>query len=264
MNLSQKYHLIFDYKLIKSDYPKWKHISDKSTTPLRINADCIASATKGLARIKREKISKQKLIIAKKASKILSKIPTIKFIGVTGSLAMMNAKKNSDIDLLVITKANTLWTTRLVILVILSILQIPFRRAKKRDEADKLCLNMWLDETDLVWNKKDRNIYTAHEIAQVIPLVNKNNIYEKFLFLNRWVLSYWPYAVRISNLEFGIWKKYTKFHILDSIFLFVEKLAFKLQYFYMRRKITREVITPTRAIFHPNDWGKVVMKKLGM
>ena len=27
----------------------------------------------------------------------------------------------------------------------------------------------------------------------------------------------------------------------------------------MKPKITREVVTPTRAIFHPNDWGKKVL-----
>ena len=55
---------------------------------------------------------------------------------------------------------------------------------------------------------------------------------------------------------------YWKLEIGNSNFL--EKTAFKLQYLHMKNKITREVITPTRALFHPKDWGKIIMKKLAL
>lgn len=255
---SKKYHDIFDYPLVKSDYPKWSY-KNESITPLRINA------TKGQARIKREQISKQKLKIAQKASKILSRIPTIKFVGVTGSLAMMNAKKDSDIDLMIITKAGTLWTTRLLCYMAVWLNGYKIRNPRNKLEKDMLCINLWLDKDDLLWNKKDRNIYTAHEIAQIVPLVNKNKTYEKFLYLNKWVLDFWPNAVDKKYMIYsksyiaGAKKQYTIYNIL---YTWLEKLSFYLQYKYMKPKITREVITPTCAIFHPNDWGKVVMEKL--
>jgi hypothetical protein len=252
--LSIKYHAIFDYELVKSDFPKWLYKGEK--TPLR------SKSFAGQARIKREKISKQKLQIAKKAARILSKIPTIKFVGVTGSLAMMNSNENSDIDLMIITSQGNLWLSRLVILVLLVILDIPFRRAGKRDEANKLCLNMWFDESDLVWRKSDRNIYTSHEIAQIMPLANKDNTYEKFLYQNKWVLDFWPNAVRVQSTKYEVRSKNflcTMYYVLCTM---LEPIAFWLQHQYMRSKITREIVTPTRAIFHPNDWGKVVLKKL--
>lgn len=238
---SINYHKIFDYPLTQEELLRWryKNVNEKTTN------------TKNKKRLEREKISRQKLIIAKKASKILSLIPTIKFVGVTGSLAMMNAKKESDIDLMVITKSNTLWATRLLCLIIFT---GRIRRAKNNNEEDKLCFNMWLDENDLIWDKKDRNIYTAHEIAQVIPLVDKDKTYEKFLYLNRWLLDFWPNSVDKKYMVCG------KSYIAANTW--IEKMFFWIQYKYMRSKITREVITPTRAIFHPNDWGKIVMKKL--
>ncbi len=251
--LSIKYHRIFDYELVKSDFPKWQYKGDKSIKSI--------TSIKSKKRIEREKYSKNKLTIAKKASQILAKIPTIKFVGITGSLAMMNSNKDSDIDLMIITKKGTLWLTRLICLICL-IGQI--RRAGSKKEKDKLCLNMWLDESDLVWDKQDRNIYTAHEIAQIVPLVNKEQTYEKFLWQNKWILNYWPNIVEckplaISNKPLEKQLIATGYSLITSSF---EKLAFNLEKAYMSKKITREVITPTRALFHPNDWGKVVLKRL--
>ena len=258
---SIKYHEIFDYKLTKEELLKWQYKKEKSSIKG-------VTSIKSKVRVEREKYSKPKLEIAKKAAKLISKIPTVKFVGITGSLAMMNSNRESDIDLMIITKMNTLWISRLSILLILLILRIPFRRSGVRDEKNKLCLNMWLDEADLIWNKKDRNIYTAHEIAQIVPLYNKDNTYEKFLHLNRWILEFWPNSVAVQStkrLHHSVGKVHrhqklsTTYYVLST---FLEKNAFNLQYHYMKPKITREVVTPTRAIFHPNDWGKVVIKKL--
>lgn len=240
---SQKYHDIFDFKLTKEELVKWQYKNKKEKT----------TNVKNKTRLQREKYSQAKLVIAKKAGKILSKIPTIKFIGITGALAMMNADKNSDIDLMVITRAGQLWTTRLVAYMIIWLFGFKIRKPVDSDEEDKLCLNIWLDETDLIWNKTERNIYTAHEIGQVRLLVNKDKTYEKFLYANKWILKYWPNSVKIENhkLQTTNFKQYV-----------IEKIVFKIQYLYMKSKITREVVTSTRAIFHPKDWGKVVKGKL--
>jgi len=117
---------------------------------------------------------------------------------------------------------------------------------------------MWMDETDLVWRKNDRNLYTAHEISQVMPLVNKNCMYEKFMSKNIWILKYWPNAVKISKHK----EENTKHLFKNPALSLFEKLAFDLQYGFMKSKITKEVTTPTRAIFHPQDLGKLVIPRL--
>ena len=199
-----------------------------------------------------------KLEIAKRAAKLLAKIPSIKMVAVTGNLAMENATKESDIDLMIVTDANTLWLSRLLALILLAMFRIPFRRAGRAKEQDRLCLNLWLDETVLIWDKDNRNIYTAHELAQVIPLVNKNQTYEKLLLINRWILKYWPNSVKLlpkKRIEFGIQRS-------NPLTLFLEKIAFNLQYFYMKSKITRETVTCHKALFHPKDLGKIVLDRL--
>jgi hypothetical protein len=140
--------------------------------------------------------------------------------------------------------------------MLLKICNIPIRKPNDYRQKDKLCLNMWFDESDLVWISP-RNFYTAHEIAQLIPLVNKDKTYEKFIWKNRWIKNYWPNVIKIYEVKGNIQSfryKYTTF----------EKFAFWLQYTYMKPKITREMVTKKRAIFHPKDWTDIIFKKLSL
>ena len=255
------YHDIFDYPLTREEVGVWK-----CAKKLKLNSRVANKVVfkngyfylKGRGKIieKRktcEKHSRKKLIIAKRSVRLISKIPTVLFVGITGALSMNNAGGASDIDLLIITKKNTLWTTRIFVYLVFHAYGVKVRSPLNKNEKDKLCLNMWLDETDLIWNKRDRNLYTAHEIAQVTPLLNKNETYEQFLWKNKWILSYWPKAVKINR------PRRVKPESTGYFLTFFEKLAFRFQYFYMKSKITREVITSTRAVFHPTDWGKKVL-----
>jgi predicted nucleotidyltransferase len=255
------YHDLFDYPLNLPDLIKWKSGKQLSKAQslnfTNKRGFYFLEGHEGLIykKLLRKRISAKKMKIAQKASKILSFLPGVKMVAVTGSLAMENSSEESDIDLMVITKKGTLWTTRLLSYFVLSTMQFVLRRPFDKDQKDKLCLNIWLDESALSWSIKDRNLYTAHEIAQIVPLVNKEKTYEKFLWQNKWILDYWPNSVRIKNLKLRIKNSSPGINI-------IEKLAFELQYSYMKNKISREVVTPTRAVFHPRDWGKVVLSRL--
>lgn len=260
--LSLAYHDIFDFPLTKKELYVWK---TGSKTKLKNLTFKVESKNKYFfrrgrgkiieTRIKREKSSEKKLRIAKKASKLIATIPNVLFVGITGALSMKNASKKSDIDFLIITKNGSLWTTRMVCYLVLFLNGYKVRKPGLKNEKDKLCLNMWLDENDLIWPVKDRNIYTAHEIAQIIPLTNKGKIHQKLLFENDWILDYWPNSISIPK---GMKNRKNIPKNIDIL----ENILFKLQYLYMKSKITREVITPTRAVFHPNNWGKKVLTRL--
>lgn len=270
------YHDIFGYPLTPFELihwaaaGKWVKAND-DTRRVRVkskNGFYFLEGHEGVIykRLIRERISKRKLALAKKACKILRRIPNIKMVGITGALAMGNADGEADIDLVVITREGTLWMTRLLTLSILAIFRVPTRRHADKNQKDKLCLNLWLDERHVTWPKGSRNIYTAHEIAQIIPLVNKDRTYEKFLRGNKWVRDYWPNAARFRKQELGIRNKAKRRPIIhNSLFIIrlIEPLARKLQFVYMKKRITSETVTPTRALFHPMDWGSVVLERLG-
>ena len=216
-------------------------------------------------RLKKEGFSKKKIKIARRYGKVLRTLPFIKFIGITGSLAMKNADFDSDIDLLIITKRNTLWTSRLLVFFLLKFKEIPVRRYFDKEVKNKLCLNMWLDETDLVWG--DRNLFSAHEIAQVIPIFNKDKTYERFIFSNSWIFDFWPNAISNKEKFFKNYNPNKEESFLSRLIYFcvsnfIEPLAYFLQRLYMRGKITREIVSRERAVFHPVDWNKKVIREL--
>ena len=261
------YHNIFDYPLTLSELEKWK--VGKRVKLLRKKMPLVESkngfyflkqsASIIVRRKKRERASEKKLLIAKKAARVLSRIPSLKMIGVTGSLAMKNAGEDSDIDIIVITQKGTLWITRALSWLVLKIMGLEVRKPNDKRQKDKLCLNIWLDENDLAWEK--RNIYTAHEICQIRPLLNRQGAYENFIEKNKWVFDFWP------NAKASVYKKRNpkmkkNGRVFNLLCGFLEKPAFIFQKFYMAGKITTEVATPTRAVFHPRDFSKLIISKL--
>lgn len=250
------YHDIFYYPLTKSELSKWtvgKKVKVIRLPKVKVkekdNFYFISESVSNIAkRISNERTSQKKLLIAKRAGNIIKKVPTVRFVGITGALAMNNADEDSDIDLLIVTYANNLWTTRLLVYIKLLFSDLKPRHPGQSDQKNKLCLNMWLDETDLEINKKHRNVYSAHELAQIIPLINKDKTYERLLLANKWIKDYWPNAVEIPTSKLEIRPK-KSLNILEPVF-------FWLQYKYMKSKLTIEVITATRAFFHPVNWNQ--------
>lgn len=267
--LSIIYHDIFDFPLTEDEIEKWEVRGGNVDNEVRSGIEKTRGyyhlkyrASIVLLRKSREKESIKKLKLARKISTKLSTIPTIKFIGVTGSLAMHNAKKESDIDLMIITTGGMLWTTRIIVRIVTKLQSYKVRQVGENEIKNAICFNMWLDEEHLTVPHKMRNLYTAHEVLQVIPLVNKGDTFEKFLESNKWALDYWPSAGS-GKWEAGSGKPkpgaLPTFYILLSTI--IEPLACFLQKVYMHRHRTRETIERGRAFFHPIDWPKVVLRE---
>ena len=265
------YHNIFDYPLKIAELDFWKVGKGQED----INFQGVAAQIKQnyifvlgrenliAKRIFREKISREKIKIAISASYIIGKIPSVECVMLTGALCMKNADFNSDIDLFIITKKNTLWSTRPLVYLVLKLCGFKLRRAHDSDQKDRLCLNMWA-EGIFSWEKPRRNIFTAHEILQMHPLVNKNNIYEKFILKNKWVKDYWPNAYLKTKKRIVVNHKSKKY--LNEVFVKVLRalnyFLFKIQYKYMKNKITNETIKKQKAFFHPVNWSDIVLTRL--
>lgn len=255
------YHDIFDFPLTKEEIVRWQTSlkSQKTIRQIKHKSGFYFLAGREILATKRkfrESVSKKKLSYAKKVAKVLSHIPTIQMIGITGSLAMMNADNSSDVDFMIITKKNTLWTTRLLTLATLKLKGFSTRRFGDKNQKNKICLNLWLDESDLIWRK--RNIFTAHEIAQVLPILEKDWTHQEFLRKNRWIKKYWPNGAMFLDQKFN---KRNRTNFSETLLRLVEPLSFLLQKLYMKGKITNEKVSRTRAAFHPVNLSKFVSKK---
>lgn len=132
----------------------------------------------------REQVSKQLWPIAERYVRWLARVPFIRVVALSGSIAVGNATAHSDIDLFCITDARRLWLARLGI-VPLSRLTRWFSRAFPQP----LCPNYIVAQDAL--EVQDRSLFTAHEIVQSLPLWG-NGDYQQFLEANTWVEGYLP------------------------------------------------------------------------
>jgi len=178
-------------------------------------------------------------------------IPGIRLIALTGSVAINNSKTKDDLDLLIITAPNSLWLIRPLMLILLSIIfnrRHPGDNPKETNNA--FCPNLWLDTKSLTVPKKRRNLYTAHEVLQIKPLLDRGNTYLNFIRSNSWVKYYLANAY--SSVSEGTIPK-EKFSWLTIIIYPLNYLMFIFQYLYMLPKKTTETVSLHSAFFHKND-----------
>ncbi len=206
-------------------------------------------------RLTRKKEAKIKVPIVISASKFLSIFPTVLFIGVSGGLSMENADKYDDIDIFVVTKNNSIWVTRFFIVLFLKLIG-KYRGRNDKGVVNKICLNMLVDEGSLPFDKNRQDLYTAHEISQMIPIFNRNKTYEKFIAANSWIKNYLP-----NSVDKKIFSSKYKTDNKENLFLKILNCFAKFpQLWYIRKHMTSETITDHILAFHPLDYKSVVMQ----
>ncbi|PIY93827.1 MAG: hypothetical protein COY68_04685 [Candidatus Levybacteria bacterium CG_4_10_14_0_8_um_filter_35_23] len=262
------YSDIFDFPLTKQEIWKYlisnKKISQKDFLKLLKNKKTLSKNNfyflKGREEIirkrkDRKKIGVNKIEKAKKIINLISIIPSIYLVGITGSLALLNSEKKEDIDIFLISSKGTVWITRFLAVIILK-LSGNYRSRTERNVEDKICLNMIIGEDCLNINNKRQDLYTAHEIIQLLPIFERNNTYKQFLNNNLWIKRFMPNCMNKENIKINR-KKEIKW--LVSMLKVFEPFIRKLQFSSMEKYITRETVLDNFLAFHPIDYrGKII------
>jgi hypothetical protein len=113
---------------------------------------------------------------------IIAYLPFVRMVAITGSLAMNNTDEGKDVDYMIVTVPGHLWICRALALLIARIAKL---------EGIHLCPNYLVTTNALVL--KERSLYVAHELAQMVPLSGME-IYDEMRQLNDWVYDYLPNA----------------------------------------------------------------------
>lgn len=145
---------------------------------------------KGKKEIRNQEYQSKVLLAKDLVSKHLNKMKGIIMVGISGSVAAENAKKNEDIDLLVITKAEEMWWWRLYVRLYLWKNKIPHRHFHQKEKANEFCFNLWMDSNNLEIPKGKRNLKNASDLVMMKVIYDNDNIYQKFLRKNTWVEKY--------------------------------------------------------------------------
>lgn len=91
--------------------------------------------------------------------KWLARLPFVRMVAVTGSLAVSNISGRPDIDLLVAAEPGRVWVCRRLLVACVRL---------ARFFGDEICPNYILASDALALQQQD--FFTAHELAQMVPL----------------------------------------------------------------------------------------------
>jgi hypothetical protein len=179
-------------------------------------------------------IRKQREINSRKAfdramfyGRILGRLPFIRMVALTGSLAMLNLSKNRDMDYMLVARPGRVWTARAFALLLGRLARL---------FGDVICPNVIVSENALEWNA--RNLYAAREFAQMIP-VSGLGVFYRLRIANLWIKDILP------NFDLDSESKLSKEKMQPSAsqklieFLLDGKLGDIFEAWEMNRKIAR-------------------------
>ncbi len=163
---------------------------------------------------------------AARYGRIIARLPFVRMVAVTGSLAMNNVGEDADIDYFIVTENGRLWLARALVI---GIVRLAARRGVE------LCPNYFVAESALTL--PEQNIYTAREIVQMVPLFGWP-VYEQLRQQNCWASDFMPNAdgpplIQIVEPEPALWMQRLAELPLRS------PLGTRLEQWEQRRKIER-------------------------
>jgi len=129
-------------------------------------------------RIQNDKNSAIKFEIAEKAARWLRFVPFVRMIAVTGTLAMKNCEKDSDIDFFVVLEKGRIFTGRLLATLVVHLLG---KRRYEKKIKNRICLNYFITTENLEIQRQD--LFAANEYSFIYPLFG-HNVFQKFCGTN--------------------------------------------------------------------------------
>jgi hypothetical protein len=127
----------------------------------------------------REDVSRRLLARLSGPLRLVTRIPFVRMVALSGSLAHLNADDSADLDLFVITAPGRVWTVTVTTLVIARLLG--WRR--------QVCLNYVISERELRVSPAD--LFAANQIVHLRPVIGED-VFAQFLDANRFVARFYP------------------------------------------------------------------------
>jgi hypothetical protein len=130
-------------------------------------------------RTRREALSRDLLERDRRLLSMVSGMPFVRMVAVSGSLAHLNAEGSADLDLFVITAPHRVWSVTLAVLLIARL--FGWRR--------RMCLNYVISEDALAIAPED--LFSANQIIHLRPVVGAD-VFARFIAANPFVRAYYP------------------------------------------------------------------------
>lgn len=119
---------------------------------------------------------------ARRIGRLIGRLPYVRMVAVTGSLAVNAAGDDADIDLFIVVADGRLWLARALVVAIVRL---------AAPAGIRLCPNYLLAEAATELDEADRTYGTAREIAQMVAVAG-SAAYDRFLARNAWYRELQP------------------------------------------------------------------------
>jgi hypothetical protein len=131
----------------------------------------------------------QIMLLKTKHLRLLRFVPFIWYVGISGSVAANNPtmsvygseKGKVDLDIFIVTAPYSFWLVSFFVRLLINIYPQKFHL---------LCFNYSIDASNLQID--NRNFYTATEIWNLKPVLNRNETFSRFVTHNSWASKYYP------------------------------------------------------------------------
>lgn len=165
------------------------------------------------------------LEIARKKAKFIARFPFVRAVMASGSLSKGYMDEHCDLDFFVVTAHGGLWVARTLLVL--------YKRIFLFNSHRFFCINYLIDDQHL--EIEEKNLYTATELATVIPLYGSQQ-YSDLMKKNTWMLEYFPHfqwrtVENVSASKPGILKKISEKLISLLGGALLEKALMKLTHF---------------------------------
>lgn len=127
----------------------------------------------------REALSRRLLADHARPLALVMRMPFVRMVAISGSLAHLNAERGADLDLFVIAAPRRVWSVTVTTLV----------AARCLGWRERLCLNYVVSERALMVSPAD--LFSANQIVHLQPLCGAE-VYGRFLEENRFVERFYP------------------------------------------------------------------------
>ena len=192
----------------------------------------------------------------RRATWYLSRIPSVRGIAACNTLAWNHTRASSDIDIFVIVREGSVWTTRLLAVAPFKILKMRPGVAKR----DPLCFTFFLSDTNLdlsVLRLESSDPYLTFWSRSIVPVFDRDGVFTEFHQANGWLdcelNNCYQRAMHRSRGCPALGRAYRSPGFVERVCEKIQRRKFPEVIQNMANRDSRVVVSDAMLKFHDND-----------
>lgn len=193
----------------------------------------------------------------RRAARFFRLLPHMRAVAAVNSLAWWGTDEQSDIDLYVVTKAGSIWSSRFWLVLPFALLRArPHREPKVRDP---FCFSFFSTHESLQLEELcfPRDYYMAFWVKSLVPVFDRDGSLSEFHRVNRWASNLLPNArgrvVHHRHVPGFCPRVPVQSRLLEPLFRFFQRRRMPVHLSSLANQDSRVVVTDDMLKFHEND-----------